>query len=100
VVLCAWSDTFSAMLQNETWQESRKEELAIQWEDNDAFKLLLKYMYTGETGFITSENIIAVLVAANYYGVTSLKGICGEMLSRQISNANLFHLLSIANFYD
>lgn len=77
-VLCVWSDTFRAMLEtHDRWKESSLAELRVEIEESevDIFLLMLKYMYTGETDFITGENVIPLISLSNYYGVHSLKGI-------------------------
>ena len=75
-VLCVWSDTFRAMLEHDRWAESSLKELPVDVQDVevDCFKFMIRYMYTGETDFITGENVLTLISLSNYYGVHSLKG--------------------------
>lgn len=59
MVLCAWSETFRSMLSQE-WKESHLRELPIhiEAEDNEHFKNMLKYMYTGDVSFVRGGNVI------------------------------------------
>ena len=45
IVLCAWSETFKAMLENDTWKESQQKELKVNLEEKEieSFKLVLSY---------------------------------------------------------
>jgi hypothetical protein len=103
MVLCAWSETFRSMLSNEMeWKESQLKELPINIEEEDYehFKHMLRYMYTGSVDFLTAENIIPMIRLSDYYGILSLKEICGELLGEQLSEDNLFFLLDIVERFD
>jgi len=102
LVLSVWSETFRAMLDNDTWKESQLRELPIQLEqeDHEHFKNLLKHMYTGETDFINGQNVLPLISLSNYYGVHSLKEICGTLLGDLVSDENLFFFLDIVDKYD
>eukprot|EP01088_Endostelium_zonatum_P008728 TRINITY_DN21888_c0_g1_i1.p1 TRINITY_DN21888_c0_g1~~TRINITY_DN21888_c0_g1_i1.p1 ORF type:complete len:235 (-),score=31.78 TRINITY_DN21888_c0_g1_i1:23-727(-) len=80
MVLCAWSEMFRAMLSmGSSWREAKLKELPIELDDARSyanFKLMLKYMYTGETDFIKGHNILDLISLSNYYGILSLKEIC------------------------
>jgi len=64
------------MLEHDRWAESSLKELPIEVEEGEieCFKYMIQYMYTGETDFITGENVLALISLSNYYGVHSLKG--------------------------
>jgi len=50
--------------------------------------------------FITGENVIDLIRMADYYGILSLKEVCGDLLGEQVSENNLFYLLEIVERYD
>lgn len=102
LVLCAWSDTFRAMLDGANWAESEMKELKInvEEEDNDNFKYMLEYMYTGNSAFIDESNVMPLISLANYYGIHALKEVCGKLLGQQISESNIFYLLDLVDKYD
>jgi len=102
-VLCAWSDTFRSMLDNTEWKESSLKELPIHLEEKDQtenFKLLLRYMYTGTTDFVTSDNGIDLLGLADYYGVVPLKEKCGDFLGSGVTEENVAYLLDVVDQYN
>jgi len=101
-VLCVWSDTFRAMLEHDRWAESSMKELPIEIEPAEipCFKYMIQYMYTGETDFITGENVMTLISLSNYYGVHSLKETCAELLGQLISEDTLLYFLGICDRYD
>jgi len=101
-VLCVWSDTFRAMLEHDRWAESSMKELPIEIEGGEieCFKHMIRYMYTGETDFITGENVLTLISLSNYYGVHSLKETCAELLGQLISEETLLYFLGICDQYD
>eukprot|EP01090_Pellita_catalonica_P017318 TRINITY_DN51_c0_g1_i1.p1 TRINITY_DN51_c0_g1~~TRINITY_DN51_c0_g1_i1.p1 ORF type:complete len:488 (-),score=75.26 TRINITY_DN51_c0_g1_i1:370-1833(-) len=104
MVLCAWSDTFRAMLNiDSAWAEASMKELPIELENEKAhtnFKHMLSYMYTGETNFIHGHNILDIISMSNYYGIESLKELCGEILGDLVDDDNLLFFLDVVDTYD
>lgn len=103
MVLCAWSDTFRSMLENKDWAESSLHDLPIHLDDPEDqlhFKNMLRYMYTGSIDFVSGDNIIPLIRLSDYYGILSLKEICGDLLGEQINEDNLFFLLDIVEQFD
>jgi len=100
IVLCAWSDTFRVMLENEKWKESQQKDLPISIDEKDIplFKKMLSYMYQG-TVVVSYDEIVPLLGVANYYGVLSLKDACGDILAKNIDDDNVFYLLEIVQQY-
>lgn len=98
IVICSWSETFKAMLENDVWRESHQQELPVSPEDPDLFKLLLQFMYTGQVE-INSDQVIPLLAMSNYYGVYALKDYCGDLISKTIDIDNVFSLIEIAKQY-
>jgi len=101
VVLCSWSETFRAMLENPTWKESKLDDLKIDVEENDydVFKAMLQFMYTGSLA-ISEDFIVSLLIMSNYYAVETLKESCGRTLGENLSEENVFYLLEICEKYD
>ena len=56
IVICSWSETFKAMLENDVWRESHQQELPVSPEDPDLFKLLLQFMV------ITFQNFFLLIL--------------------------------------
>jgi hypothetical protein len=102
-VLSVWSDTFRAMLDTTSaWKESTLEELVVDVEPDgyECFKYMLQYMYTGDSSFINDGNVFPLIALTNYYGIHSLKELCGELLSAIIDGDNLFYLLDLSENFD
>jgi len=76
--------------------------LPIEIEETEVpcFKYMIQYMYTGETDFITGENVMTLISLSNYYGVHSLKETCAELLGELISEDTLLYFLGICDRYD
>jgi len=103
MVLCAWSETFKSMLSGGSWQESTLSELPISLDDDSDivhFKNMLKYMYTGDATFIDNENIVPIIRLSDYYGILSLKELCGELMGEQVSEGNILFCLEIVDHFD
>jgi hypothetical protein len=102
MVLCAWSEIFRGMLSNDNWKESELKELPVRVEEKDEenFKLMLRYMYTGAVDFISNTNIVPLIRLSDYYGIIPLKEVCGELLGEHVDESNLFFLLDIVERYD
>ena len=62
----------------------------MEGDDVAHFKNVIRYMYTGETSFITEENVLALIGMTNYYGVLSLKEVCGDLLCDQVHQFESF----------
>ena len=46
------------------------------------FVTIMRFIYTGDTGVVTEENVVDVLDAANYFSETRLKCVCEDILKR------------------
>jgi hypothetical protein len=49
----------------------------------------------GDSSFINDGNVFPLIALTNYYGIHSLKELCGELLSAIIDGDNLFYLLDL-----
>jgi len=92
LVLSVWCDKF----------DISKDEIEIDLAEEDAenFKLMLRHMYTGQTDFITTENILPLVVLSHEYGIDSLKEVCGELLGVLVSDETLFYFLDVVKDYE
>ena len=90
------------MLETGAWAESDLKELRINVEPEDYphFKLVLEYMYNGNSDFVDDDNVMPIIALTNYYGIHALKEVCGKLLGEQISEANIFYLLDVVDKYD
>jgi len=104
MVLCAWSETFRAMLdKGSAWAEASEKELEVNLDDEqecEHFKQILEYMYTGSTDFIDSKNVVPLIALSNYYAIDALKEVCGQLLGDNLSEDNVFYMLDIVEKYN
>lgn len=102
IVLCSWSETFRAMMENTIWKESQMNELTIDLMDEkeaEIFKTMIQFMYTGYLK-INIDNLTPLLSLSNYYTVIPLKESCGKILGENLSDENVFALLDICERFD
>jgi len=84
-------------------EEEEEEKLEIRLEiskdDHETFKLMLKYMYTGETDFITEKNVLPIISVSNHFGIDSLKEVCGGLLGELVDDDNIVFFLDLCDRY-
>ncbi|CAH1390251.1 unnamed protein product [Nezara viridula] len=100
VVLAACSDYFRALLYG-GMKESQQSEIEIIGTNVNAFKSLLKYIYTGKLSLssLKEDAILDILGLAHQYGFIQLeKAIC-DYLVKSITNENVFSIYDAARLY-
>jgi len=78
IVLSCYSEYFKAMFDIEM-QERYQDTVEMKGFDGDVIKMLIDYMY-GETIFINRDNVMQVLVAADYLQMHGVKNDCIDFL--------------------
>jgi speckle-type POZ protein len=96
VILAARSPVFAAMFQNDML-ENRTNEAEITDVTLDAFKALLRFIYTGhcQVGNWAEE----LLVAANKYDIQDLKKLCAKELGKKLTVDNAVRLLVLSDLH-
>ena len=95
-VLMARSPVMSNLLTNDT---SIAEPVRITGVDPDAFRQMLRYMYT-DRPHITADNVLYVARSARTYNVPGLQTLCGEYLLRDLSENTVLAILRQGVFFD
>lgn len=98
IVLRVWSEAFRTLLENVA--KNADVPIALDKEDVEHFKLMLKHMYTGDTDFVNGDNVLALLSLASHFGIHSLKETCGELLGELVTDDNLFFFLDVVDKYE
>ena len=98
-IVTAGSPVLSAMFQH-NFQENRTRTVIIEDTKPLIFKQLLQYLYTGTATEMEKEEVaIDLLVAADKYGVDSLKEECSIILGRKFKLDNVIPILIIAHLH-
>lgn len=95
LILASGSPVFAAMFQNDC-KESRERVVEIVDFDSDVIKAMLKFLYTGRVLF-TSVNVSNLLMAAEKYGIESLKRECAHHLIGKFTVTNAVDYLVLAH---
>ena len=95
-ILSARSPVFAAMFQHNT-AENETKQLKIEDTTPDAFRALLKFIYTGQcdVGMLTGE----LIVAASRYGIQDLKKICAKEMRKNLTVDNAVELLILSDLH-
>ncbi|XP_046454671.1 uncharacterized protein LOC124202376 [Daphnia pulex] len=97
-ILSAGSPVFAAMFQS-TFMESLTRQVMITDIEVDVFKQLLVYMYTGSIPELEEENVTLLFVAADKYGIETLKEVCADDLLEQLETENVIKMLVWSHFH-
>jgi speckle-type POZ protein len=97
-ILSAGSPVFAAMFQS-TFMESLTRQVMITDIEVDVFKQLLVYMYTGSKPKLEEENVTLLFVAADKYGIETLKEVCADDLLEQLETENVINMLVWSHFH-
>jgi hypothetical protein len=99
IIVAAGSPVFAAMLQQD-FIEKQTKTVEIKDIKPEVFKQLLHYLYTGKAFLIEKEGMAHdLLVAADKYGVDTLKEECAAILARNLKIENAARTLIIAHLH-
>ncbi|GFT58240.1 speckle-type POZ protein B [Nephila pilipes] len=98
-ILSARSPVFSAMFKTEM-RESRDKSVDIDDMDISVLRIMLMYIYTGNTDGLTMSNAHDLLFAADKYQLIALKKACSEYMKRNAEVQNIMKLLMLGDLYD
>jgi speckle-type POZ protein len=95
-ILSARSPVFAAMFQHNT-AENEAKQLKIEDTTPDAFRALLKFIYTGQcdVGMLTDQ----LIVAATKYGIQDLKEICAKEMRKNLTVDNAVEFLILSDLH-
>lgn len=97
LILCAWSEVFSKMLDDPVWSASRTkrtnssrrqdifQELTETTECAEVFEDFLKYLYSEEIA-LNLQNVWPIILLADKYMVSALRNVCIDFLKKQIDH--------------
>ena len=94
-ILMARSSVMSRLLTNVTSAATAAaddEPVRITDTDPEAFRQMLRYMYTDQPT-ITVNNVLYVATAARTYNIPGLQTLCGEFLRRDLSQTTVLSIL-------
>lgn len=102
LILCAWSEVFSKMLDDPVWSTGRKrgsacrrhdifQELTETAECAEVFEDFLKYLYSEEIA-LNLQNVWPVILLADKYMVSALRQVCVDFIKRQLDHISLEEL--------
>ncbi len=98
LIVASGSPVMAAMFQN-NFKENRERVVEINEIAANVFEDLLRYIYTGETDFRNTE-VDKLLVAADMYGIDSLKEECASHLSKNLTIENVIGILVLAHLHN
>lgn len=99
ILVAAGSPVLAAMFE-QNFIEKHTRVIKIQDIKAPVFKQLLQYMYTGKASEIGKEDIARdLLVAADKYGVESLKEECIKILIENLNSSNAIPILILAHLH-
>ena len=90
-MLSARSPVFAAMFQHDT-KENQEDAVDIPHIQSDAFKVALKFIYTGDVKGV-EKYADELLGFANQYDLDQLKSRCEDVMAAELSLVNAFHHL-------
>uniref|UniRef100_A0AC34FN31 BTB domain-containing protein n=1 Tax=Panagrolaimus sp. ES5 TaxID=591445 RepID=A0AC34FN31_9BILA len=96
-MLWSASPTFKSMLSSR-WRKT-DEAIVLKNYSFEDFKEFLTFIYSGRCKF-TDDNIFALVDIAEFYGISVLKNVCGEYLSKmEVSLNNVYPLIDLVIKY-
>ncbi|GFT75756.1 speckle-type POZ protein A [Nephila pilipes] len=97
-ILAARSPVFAKMFEHETL-EKMKNRVIIEDISVDAMKQLLRFLYTGDTDELSTQEFLSLFVAADKYDLPKLKKICSNSLCSRVTNDIALNVLVVANLH-
>ena len=98
LIVASGSPVLAALFQKE--DNSRKRIVEIKETKSEVFEQLLRYIYTGEMDVEEVDVLAEIMVAADKYGVDSLKEECASRLSQNLSVENASQYLILAHVHN
>ncbi|GFR22716.1 speckle-type POZ protein A [Trichonephila clavata] len=98
-ILAARSPVFSAMFKNDM-RESQEKTVDISDIGFSVLRIMLVYIYTGNTEDVNMSNAVDILFAADKYQLMRLKKVCAEYLKSNASGQNILNLLVLGDLHD
>lgn len=95
IVLAASIPYFNAMFMHDYLLESRQDVIVLNNVDACALEHIINYSYNGKIE-ITNENVQALLIAANFFHLKSIKDACCEFVKRRLCVQDALCLRSFA----
>ena len=99
LILSIGSQVFMAMFYGTGSQMQQSTEITIPDVEIDAFKHMLRYLYTDEL-YIEADTVMSTLYVAKKYAVTALEQECVDFLKTNLKADNAFMLLQQARLFD
>jgi len=97
-ILSARSRVFKAMFEHQL-TESNTGEVQIEDMEFSTVKLMLEFIYTGNTPELTTETAMNLLSAADRYELERLKVICEEYLCKHLDEDNCLDVLVLSDLH-
>ncbi|GFU37434.1 speckle-type POZ protein [Nephila pilipes] len=98
-ILSARSPVFSAMFKTDM-RESRENSVDIDDINISVLRIMLVYIYTGDTDGLAMSNAYDLLFAADKYQLTRLKNTCSVFLANNANDENILNLFIFGHLHD
>lgn len=98
MILEARSSVFAAMF-NQGTTENKTGEVSIIDVDLNTMYYILMYMYTGDIGNPTTENVLSLYTAAEKYDIKDIKDICSDFIISNLSVDWVCDVIKFAELY-
>ncbi|KAF8786545.1 Speckle-type POZ protein like [Argiope bruennichi] len=99
IILSARSPVFRAMFTT-YMTENLNNQVEITDISPQNFRVLLSYIYSGETGQLTFDSVEGLLFAGDKYELLELKRKCSEFLKSSVSTENALNVLVLGYLHD
>ncbi|XP_055944340.1 TD and POZ domain-containing protein 5-like [Argiope bruennichi] len=97
-ILAARSPVFAKMFEHETLEKNNNR-IVIEDLSSDAMKQLLRYLYTGDTDELSTQELVSLFVAADKYDLPKLKKNCSASLCSRVTSDMALNVLVVANLH-
>eukprot|EP01083_Nonionella_stella_P276121 938082_1 len=94
VVLAIRSPVFKAMLFGGMKESLSSDNIIIEDVTAEAFSFILRFIYTGKSTNMSSENVVSILYAAEKYQLKDIVELCEKFVAQNLSEANVCGLYS------
>lgn len=98
-VLCAQSPVFAAMFERDM-EEKRTGVVKIRNLADDTVRHMLLYMYANTMEYLEWESVLHLYLAAEQYGILSLKRKCKDALNAKLSVVNVTKVLVLTDLHN